>query len=391
MGGGGSKPTVVDPFPQQNSLAGLSIAKAQSCTECKLVIPAGVSSASVRLQRPPKEDKVYTFSPGTKLLITPALAFEIQFNGQSIPVKSMTLYHPCPIRVENIQYDAVLCLNDPGLSEVDNKGVFGFGSFKAEQQTHVMMIPIKAENNPDGRAAFFSRFIPYMTALKDTKPDSKQYVDLDVPVGKDWSLTTMFPVSLTKDGSPEVNVGYYSWQGGGTFKSKFIDEGYRFRYLWEGDTSTPRYIMLDTAVPISAADLQTLTSTLPPTPFRPPFPIHPVPDLFVYKPCEKPKAASPVKETFENAECDPFSPDAKYPKSAISADAIFGFAMTILSLIGAVLVVWGVMKLADNPVFDKIKTFGEFLGKGLAKAFRGAAAQMKKQTQANTEVTPTTT
>lgn len=382
MGGGGSKPTVVDPYPQQNSLEGLSMAKAQSCTECKLVIPAGVSSASVRLQRPKKEDKVYSFSPATKLLITPALAFEIQFNGASIPVKSMTLYHPCPVRVENIQYDAVLCLNDPGLSEVDNKGVFGFGSFKGEQQSHVLMIPIKAENNPDGRATFFSRFVPYMTALKDTKPDSANYVDLDVPVGKDWSLTTMFPVSLTSDGSPEVRVGYYSWQGGGTYESKFVDEGSQFRYKWVQSGQTPRYIMLDSAVPISAADLQTITSTLPPTPFRPPFPIHPIPDLFVYKPCEKPKTASPVKETFENAECDPYGPEAKYPASPINADTMYGFAMTIASLIGAVLIVWGVMKLADNPVFDRLKTFGEYVGRSLANAIQ------KSQTQ--TTPTPTT-
>jgi hypothetical protein len=392
MGGGGSKPTFVDPYPKQDSLEGLSMAKAQGCAECKLVIPAGVSSASVRLQRPKKEDKVYTFSPGTKILITPTLAFEIQFNGASVPVKSMTLYHPCPVRVENIQYDAVLCLNDPGLSEIDTKGLGGVlpGGFTAEQQTHVLMIPIKAENNPDGRAEFFSRFVPYMSALKDTKPDSNIYADLDVPVGKDWSLTTMFPVSLTKDGNPEVRVGYYSWQGGGTYESKFVDEGSQFRYKWVQSGQTPRYIMLDTAVPISAADLQTITSTLPPTPFRPPFPIHPIPELFVYKPCEKPKTESPVKESFENAECDPFGPEAKYPPSPISADAMFGFAMTILSLIGAVLVVWGVMKLADNPVFDKFKTFGEFLGKGLAKAFRGAATAIKKsQTQTQTQTVDT--
>jgi hypothetical protein len=140
--------------------------------------------------------------------------------------------------------------------------------------------------------------------------------------------------------------------------------------------------MLDSAVPISAADLQTITSTLPPTPFRPPFPIHPIPDLFVYKPCEKPKTASPVKETFENAECDPYGPEAKYPSSPISPDAIYGFAMTIASLIGAVLIVWGVMKLADNPVFDRLKTFGEYVGRSLANAIQ------KSQTQ--TTPTPTT-
>jgi hypothetical protein len=196
----------------------------------------------------------------------------------------------------------------------------------------------------------------------------------------------MFPVSLTNDGSPEVRVGYYSWQGGGTYESKFVDEGSQFRYKWVQSGQTPRYIMLDTAVPISAADLQTLTSTLPPTPFRPPFPIHPIPDLFVYKPCEKPKT---IKESFENAECDPFGPEAKYPPSPINATSIYGFAITIAMLVAAVMVVWGVMKLADNPVFDKFKLFGEFLGKGLAKALRGAATSMKKsQTQAQTQPTP---
>jgi hypothetical protein len=65
---------------------------------------------------------------------------------------------------------------------------------------------------------------------------------------------------------------------------------------------------------------------------------------------------------------------------------MYGFAMTIATLIAAVLVVWGVMKLADNPVFDKLKTFGEYLGKGLAKAFRGI-----KNSQTSTQTTPTPT
>ena len=371
MGGGGSKLLKVDPYPSQGSLEGVSIAKAQGCNDCSLIIPAGVSSANVKLTRPKKKETPSNFSPDTKLLLTPALSFEVQFKDASIPVKSMSLYHPCPIRVENIQYDAVLCFNDPAF----------------EPSTHVILVPIKAVSTPDGRSNFFSRFVPYMSALKEPKPDSGgEYPDIEVPVGKDWSLTTLFPVSLTKGGTPEVDSGYYVWKAGGTYEGYKEDTSVMDWYRWRPAANNPTYIMLGSAVPISATDLQTITSTLPSTPFRPPFPIHPIPAEFVYKPCEKAKKASPVKESFENAECDPFGPEAKYPPSQINTDAMFGFAATIMSIVALVLIVWAVMKLSDNPFWDKVKGLGEYLGKGLAKAFKGAKRAAEEQTAAPEEV-----
>lgn len=370
MGGGGSKQLVVDPYPSQGSLEGVSIAKAQGCNQCKFSIPAGVSSANVKLTRPKKKETPSNFSPDTKLLLTPALSFEVQFNEAAIPIKSMTLYHPCPIRVENIQYDAVLCLNDPAF----------------EPSTHVILIPIKAVSAPDDRANFFSRFVPYMSALKEPKPDSGGvYPDIEVPVGKDWSLTTLFPVSLTKTGSPEVDSGYYVWKAGGSYEGYKQDNPVWDWYRWRPAANNPTYIMLGSAVPINATDLQTITSTLPSTPFRPPFPIHPIPNEFVYKPCEKAKKASPVKESFENAECDPFGPEAKYPPSQINVDAMFGFTATIMGLVALVLIVWAVMKLSDNPFWDKVRGMGEYLGKGLAKAFKGAKRAAEEQTAAPEE------
>jgi hypothetical protein len=376
MGAGGSKKLVIDPYPSQGSLEGVSIAKAQGCNECRFSIPAGVSSANVKLNRPKKKDIPSNFSPDTKLLITPALSFEVQFNEASIPVKSMTLYHPCPIRVENIQYDAVLCLNDPGFPDT---------------QSHIILIPIKAVSNPDDRANFFSRFVPYMAALKEPKPDSGgDYPEIEVPVGKDWSLTTLFPVSLTNTGTPEVDSGYYVWKAGGTYEGYKQDNPNWDWYRWRPAANNPTYIMLGSAVPISTTDLQTITSTLPSTPFRPPFPIHPVPAEFVYKPCQKAKASSPVKETFDN-QCDPFSPNAKYPPSPVNVDALFGFTYTILSIVGLVLIVWVVMKLADNPFWDKVKGLGEYLGKGLAKAFKGAKRAAEEQAAATPEPEETKT
>lgn len=58
-----------------------------------------------------------TYGALTKLFLKPTLPFKVTFNdGRGAPsaldVTLMSVYHPCPIRIETVQYDAVLQIGD---------------------------------------------------------------------------------------------------------------------------------------------------------------------------------------------------------------------------------------------------------------------------------------
>lgn len=62
-----------------------------------------------------------SYSSVTKLFIKPSIPFKIELNGKPHTISVMTLMHPSPIRMENVQHDAMLTLGDPG--EKNNDGL----------------------------------------------------------------------------------------------------------------------------------------------------------------------------------------------------------------------------------------------------------------------------
>jgi hypothetical protein len=212
------------------------------------------------------------FSSDTKAKLTPSIPFKLTFNGQEITVKTMSVYHPCPLRIEGVQADAVFSLNDPSFDD-------GSG--------YVILIPLSAKNTADPSIEFFDRILPQVNALMIPEATG-QYMTRNVATGTNWSLNKVFTAGATDNGSFQVQNGYYEWKGmptlervksestnydtiggGGLFNlpGVRVPTGSTVTYSWkESGKPPPRYIMLDTPVAISASSLSSITQTLPVTP-----------------------------------------------------------------------------------------------------------------------------
>jgi hypothetical protein len=273
------------------------------------------------------------FSLETKIVIKPSLPFAITAHIGSektidIPVKTMTLYHPCPVRIENNQYDAVLSLNDPG--NLDS--------------SDIILVPIKADSIPDDRASFFSRILPYISGLMEPNIATGEYTPIDVPTGNDWSLTKLIPVEN------DIKSGFFTWVG-------------------EGTTNPVRYYLLEQPVPISAFDLATLR-TFPMTP--PTNAIHGIPRKFYYKTgppsasmCARQGQGEGVCETFcGTPECDPMSA-LNVPDSTSSQDSLVAVFTTLLVTFGIAIAVYIAVKFAASNYPDIFKRIGERIGRAI--------------------------
>lgn len=337
-----------------------------------------------------KEGKAFTMSEGpsdsgsfsskTKVTVLPIIPLRYSFNGQEVIVKKMTLYHPCPLRVNNIQYDAVLSLNDPMDSDT----------------TTVMLIPIKGESIADKRSRFFSNLVPSIASLLTPDPNTKKYESMDVPTGASWNLTTLLPTMGTPEGSV-CTEPFYAWSAGTTNYEKYYSESQR-RYKWKPIGASISYIMMENPVPMNSMDLQTLRR-MPVTP--PEEAIHPVSDKILYKAkeCPKPKRKEPepepgqTKESFENEECDPFASFAdRADERAITTETIFKTVLGILSALAVFIGVYFALKFAVSSKGDILKTIGDKIGKAIGGAGIKAMQNAVKTAQkvAEEEVKPKT-
>ena len=212
------------------------------------------------------------FSSDTKIKLTPSIPFKLTFKGQEIDVKTMSVYHPCPLRIEGVQPDAVFSLNDPSFDD------------KSE---YIILIPLTAKNTADPSIALFDKILPQINALMVPEATG-QYMTRNVATGANWSLASIFTPSTRNGDSFEVQNGYYEWKGmptlervksetvnyqtiggGGLFNlpGMQVPSGTTINYSWkESGKPSPRYIMLDTPVAISSSSLSSITQTLPVTP-----------------------------------------------------------------------------------------------------------------------------
>ena len=207
------------------------------------------------------------FSANTKAKITPSIPFQMRFSaaGQpavDIPIRSMSLYHPCPIRIESVQPDAVLSLNDPSFGNPD----------------YVILVPLVAKNMPGPSVGFLQKILSQTTTVAQSDPSTGQYIGRDIPTGQNWKLNQLFETVVGDNGKDfDVKSGFYVWKGmPGLDRVKepiVFDNGYGvrfttgYRFKWvDSGRPTPQYILIDTPVICSPADMATLTSTMPVTP-----------------------------------------------------------------------------------------------------------------------------
>jgi hypothetical protein len=326
------------------------------------------------------------FSSDTKAKLTPSIPFKLTFNGQEITVKTMSVYHPCPLRIEGVQADAVFSLNDPSFED-------GTG--------YIVLIPLIAKNTADPSIEFFDRILPQVNALMIPEATG-QYMTRNVATGTNWSLNKVFKAGTTDNGSFQVQNGYYEWKGmptlervksestnydtiggGGLFNlpGVRVPTGSTVTYSWkESGKPPPRYIMLDTPVAISASSLSSITQTLPVTPASDA--VHAV--LYSSNPLDRgivhkqgPPNPACARESFADMNgvkeefCDAWTAWAQSSESkGYTTQQIFGLIFNVLVFIamavGVYLALAAVLRLYDK----ELRNVSEGLGKITAVVFK---------------------
>jgi hypothetical protein len=181
---------------------------------------------------------------------------------EEISISMLTMYHPSPLRIENVQHDAVLSLNDP--SDPTAKTV--------------ILIPLKASNMGDESGDFFNKIAKHLTTITVPDPVTGLYPETDIPTGNDWNIKSVFWLDQAgADNISKVTDAFYTWMGAGSYtRVELSRSASEIRYGWAPDGAQVRYFMLQTPVSISTTDLSFLTRSLPPTPANEA--IHTIPD-----------------------------------------------------------------------------------------------------------------
>lgn len=126
---------------------------ASQCDSCVLQVPADASTSTVTLTR--LTNKPY--SSLSKVFIKPSLPFKLSFNDpnpdapkgtmRDYTIDTMAVYYPSPIRIENVQHDAVLSLGDPSVGS-----------------DLVVLIPLAVSNTANVGTSFLDRITPFIRA-----------------------------------------------------------------------------------------------------------------------------------------------------------------------------------------------------------------------------------
>ena len=316
------------------------------------------------------------YSSITKAFIKPSIPFEVEFNSRPHKISVLTLMHPSPIRMENIQHDAMLTLGDP--SEGNNDGL-------------VILVPLVGSLTAGESGAFIAKITRYMSGILNPNPASGQYESIDIPTGSDWKLSSIFPGAPGAGGKTFVkSPGYYVWSGQPplelTFDRKEVNNARQGIfglpdtdfYSWK-PMGVPgiRYIMLSEPVQVNSMDLQTILM-LPNTPITEAIsPI--VKSTLTYRragsigpdgrwvtecPARLPSMTNFFGGTRESMtdQCDPFAPGS-FPSTAPDTNSLVTIAIALVSTLGVFLAIYFAVKLwtqlkLGRWVADKGEQFG---------------------------------
>lgn len=322
------------------------------------------------------------FSRDTKVRITPSIPFKVVVNATlnkrptrlDVTVTDMMLYHPSPIRLENVQHDAVLSLNDPA--------TVGPGNV-------VILIPLVAKSVSSPSSEFMSRVLGNMSDLLAPDPSTGRYPEIDAPTGAGWSLNKILPTD------PETNTvtsGFFVWEGAPELE-RYVAEDTRSvrRTSWRPRGSRgPMYVMLDTPMSMTGTDYATLLR-FPVTP--PGEAVHRIIDgTLVYK-CGRPaEAATAPTETTEGftiggmalregyrqkKTCDPFF--ANYEKDyGYSPDRMLTVLFNVLTFVAIGIGAWLALIFVGDLRSDKFfQTLSFGAGRVFIRVIKGAQEKAK--------------
>lgn len=334
---------------------------------------------------------------------------------KELTISMFTLYHPSPLRIENVQHDAVLSLNDPS----DKDSV-------SNNESAVILIPLKASNNVDESVDFFSKVARYLPTITAPGPGGT-YANTNIPTGKDWSVKKVFHLEKTEEGQQEpqfskVIDGYYTWTGTQEYSYTENRIGNTIIRGWKPSGTAVKYFMIDEPISISTSDLSYLTRSLPPTPPSEAINIIPEKTEIKYKAatgsavCADKESFTTLREGMENQStgamlgslftggtaddllvdskgipiadkdtCDPFKNNLK---SAMKQPSFFTpakfFAMffNVLVLVAIAFGTWLAMYLIANKDFDgKYLELSETAGKVVGKLALQANGKIREASQ----------
>ena len=314
-----------------------------------------------------------SYSSSTKLNLIPSIPFKFSFGGNETIIRRMTIYHPCPVRIENRQYDAVLSLNDATESGVP----------------YIVLIPLEAVSIGGGASAnFFGKIASYIPGVLRQNTEGT-FDSVDVPTGAGWDLSSLLQTEVQGNESV-VKSGFFVWKGEPAYERYTIrDDAYEKRFGWRRSSGpTPFYVMLENPAKIGSFDMQTIRM-LHVTPSDQA--IHPIPATFYYKP-GPPAKGTPAhaawlakckgkKERFTIGEdsCDPFN-NMPTSEDLLDADKLITIVLAVISTLAIFIGGYFALKYATGPMGTVMKQFGERLGR--------AIGSVKKQMQKKPEELP---
>lgn len=295
------------------------------------------------------------FSAETKITITPSIPPSISVNGNQVVITRMTLYHPCPIRTEGIQFDAVLSLNDPSDKEAKT----------------IVLVPVAITPKAGPDALFLGRIASYVPRVSDENPVTGEASKATVPTGNNWNLTSVIPCKE----NGEVKSGFYMWTAADTYEKYKKESPGTIEYDWR-PVKGPDYVMIRNPISISPADFASL-QTIPATP--PSQAVHGVPTepRIIYKSglppdseCSKKDRGvtsswfGGVRESLtldENTQesCDPFTAFANAPEKGPTIASLVSWILSFILLITLGLGIYVGLNLTKKPgVGTMVQTWG---------------------------------
>lgn len=269
---------------------------------CNFVIQPNISTSDATLTR-----------GGADKFITVRLnkSFPVSWNGFPIEFDIIGIVRPSPIRIENVQHDAVLI-------------------FVSVDRRSRLLVPLVGSGSPGKQGEFVNKLTRNLMGIMTPDPNTNTFPIVPVSTGSDWSLTQLIPV-VDIGGQPMVRDGYFIWS----------ERGFT-------------YVMMETPVGISTTDMSLLqmlpaeTSNIR------------TPSFFMYRP-GNPNCKTPVLTPIPQTRPEPPSVD------------FIGLVIGVVGAIAFLLAIYYALQWATSSKGDIFKNFGESLGGkiGIKKKVQG--------------------
>jgi hypothetical protein len=284
------------------------------------------------------------------------MPFKASFNGASESFGVLSVYAPSPLRIENVQHDAVLQVGLEGKNNV------------------IILVPLVASSLAAPSVEFMGKVGSSIQSLAGpggmvdapggtTDNVKKIYSTLPVPTGSKWKLTDMI-------GPTDP---YFTWVNA-EYDSYVRMENPSFKVMGWKPRSGTRYIVMQNAVPVSENDLASIRML----PITDPLLVIPSLAKVFYKAGTPKDCKTCVPNIPRIPAFQDIGTSTLAPPSGTGGSGSTGFSTeTILTILGyvtgglalAVAVYFGVKYAMDNKWASVLPKIGETLQRKMAEAY----------------------